>query len=117
MKIPKNLNSALKKLSKINIDGFSEWKNDLEVDAVIKAHHGLGRNLRNNWELWDVNCELNIYFNKLGVSHPDDMSSIILRSYHRTINNIDIDLDGQIESIKNYWENINIIINNKDVYE
>ena len=43
------------------------------------------------------------YFNELGIYHPDDISSIILTSFHRKLNNKSIDLAKQVESYKKYW--------------
>jgi hypothetical protein len=40
----------------------------------------------------------------MGIGHPEDMSGIILDSYHRHLNNKEIKLDEQIKFYKNYWE-------------
>ncbi|NME72089.1 DUF6794 domain-containing protein [Flammeovirga aprica] len=47
------------------------------------------------------------YFRDLGINHPDDMSSIILTSFHRYLNDIDIKLDEQVKLYKDYWEKSN----------
>ncbi|MEX2235589.1 MAG: DUF6794 domain-containing protein [Cyclobacteriaceae bacterium] len=73
----------------------SEFKNLSEDEAGGRYHMGLGLWMRNNWALWR-GSRLSNYFNKLGIKHPDDMSGIILRSYHRNLNGRDIQLDEQV---------------------
>jgi hypothetical protein len=67
-------------------------------------HFGFGLWMRNNWQLWG-GSRLSKYFNSLEIYHPDDMSGIILVSYHRYLNNKDIQLDEQIKYYKDYWAN------------
>ena len=65
-----------------------------EKVAATRLHHGLGMWIRNNWGLWR-NSKLKRYFLDRGILHPDEMSSIILSSYHRYLNNNQTGLDGQ----------------------
>ncbi len=74
-----------------------------EEKAMGTAHHGIGRVLRNELELWGKN-KLTEYFKRKGISHPDDMSGILLTSFHRRLNNKDICLEGQIETYIEYWK-------------
>ena len=50
-------------------------------DNMIVYHHGLGTWLRNNWGLWG-GSRLRKYFTDRGITHPDDMSGVILDYYH-----------------------------------
>jgi hypothetical protein len=63
--------------------------------------------MRNNWNLW-TKSRLKRYFNRKGIYHPDDMSGIILKSYYRHLNDIDIDLKNQIKYYQNYWEGVEL---------
>ena len=81
-----------------------EAKKDPEFG--IKVHHSLGRTLRNNWYLWRGG-KLKDYFKKLGIWHADDMSGIILTSYHRYLNGEDLKLDEQIKYYQEYWKEQN----------
>jgi len=47
---------------------------------------------------------LSKYFNNLGIYHPDDMSGIILDSYHRYLTGKKIKLDEQVGYYKAYWQ-------------
>lgn len=94
------------------IDSFWDDSVKLEVrrwdenEFVAKTSFGFGMWIRNNWRLWG-GSRLSKYFNDLGIYHPDDMSGIILVSYHRHLNNRDIDLPGQVKCYHVYWENVN----------
>jgi len=104
--IPKNLYDAL---TYLNCTWSEEDKEDFrtqnESDAVAELHMGTGLSIRNGWGLWAKRKNSLVrYFNSLGIFHPDDISSIILTSFHRQLNNIDIDLDKQVEMYKRYWK-------------
>jgi len=82
-------------------DWFKEAEED---DAIAQSHHGLGTWIRNNWGLWEEDGMLHEYFTKLGLKHPDDMSGVILTSYHRHLNNKEIGLDEQIKHYIKFWK-------------
>lgn len=91
----------------VGINGLMAVVNFAKMDeekAMGTAHHGIGRALRNELELWGKN-NLTEYFKQIGISHPDDMSGIILTSFHRKINGKDICLEGQVEFYKEFWAN------------
>ena len=48
---------------------------------MIRYHLDLGMWMRNNWGLWG-GSRLHKYFRAKGISHPEDMSSVILFYYH-----------------------------------
>lgn len=82
---------------------IKEFKRCKEKDVIGKYHFGFGTTLRNNLKLWDEKSKLHNYFKKLGIWHADDMSGIILNSWHRHLNNKSIKLEKQIQYYKNYW--------------
>ncbi len=102
--IPTDLNDAISffecKWSEDDLNGF---KNKEEQNATSELHFGTGMSLRNNWKLWAGTSKMSKYFRDLGIHHPDDMSSIILTSLHRKLNEKPIKLDKQIKYYKNYW--------------
>ncbi|NUY82685.1 hypothetical protein HUK80_17415 [Flavobacterium sp. MAH-1] len=102
--IPKNLEDSFRELDKMLPQSYKDSIKLLsEDDFSGGAHFGLGIWMRNNWEFWK-GSRLSRYFNNKGIKHPDDMSGIILDSYHRYLNNQDIKLDEQILSHKEYWK-------------
>ena len=114
--IPKNLNEALSFLDcKWTIEKKEIFRKKNEDSATIALHMGTGLAIRNGWGLWSKKKNsLKRFFQRKGIFHPDDMSSIILTSFHRKLNNKDIELDKQIEYYKKYWERANYIYDSID---
>jgi len=77
-----------------------------EIEFSSNVHFGLGMWMRNNWGLWG-GSRLSVYFNNLGIFHPDDMSGIIITTYYRYLKNEDIKLEEEIKYYKDYWKKIN----------
>ena len=75
-----------------------------EEVATVRLHMSLGMWIRNNWGLWQTG-RLAHYFIDKGIGHPDNMSAIILTSYHRYLNKKPVDLEGQIEQYKEWDKN------------
>lgn len=70
--------------------------------ATIRLHFTLGLYMRNHWGLWG-SSKLKRHFEALGVFHPDDMSTIILKSYHRYLNDKPLALDSQVQYYQRFW--------------
>lgn len=75
----------------------------LPEEHVARYHAGWGTALRNKWGLWS-GSPLKDYFRKLGLEHADDMSEVIIRSYHRHLNGRPLDVEGQIATCRDHWE-------------
>jgi hypothetical protein len=96
-------------LGKIDLNYIMDGTSD---DVMIIFHDNLGRYIRNTWGLWDGIAavqagrepeELYKYFNNMGISHPDDCSGIILKSYWRHKHNVPLDLEAQVKHYQDYW--------------
>lgn len=102
--IPTDLEDSFKQINSFWDDStkamVSNWTED---EFSAKAHMGFGLWMRNNWRLWG-GSRLSKYFNDLGIYHPDDMSGIILTSYHRQLVGKEIELKKQIKNYKDYWK-------------
>ena len=113
MSVPKNLEECYVALDEMKIPDRESWLKDDERTAMSWSHHGLGMWIRNNWDLWAVHNTpfweegLSDYFNKIGIKHPDDMSSVILTSYYRYKNGKDIELEKQVEEIQSFYKKQN----------
>lgn len=83
---------------------FKWFKETKESDCLAQVHHGLGRYLRNSWGLWKKESPLYIYFNNMGLWHADDMSSVIITSYHRHLSGKKLNLKKQIDKHLSYWK-------------
>lgn len=106
--IPENLDEAIEYLMRENKDNKFITRD--ENKFIARTHQSSGRYLRNTWGLWS-GSELQTWFKERGIHHADDMSSIILTSFHRKANNQDIKLDEQIKEYRNFWEKNNPAIN------
>lgn len=102
--IPKDVSDCFKQIDSFWNDSTKlEVKQWTEDKFSARAHLGFGMWMRNNWQLWG-GSRLSKYFNEMGITHPDDMSAIILHSYHRYLNNKEIKLEEQVQRYKEYWE-------------
>lgn len=70
-------------------------------------HHGIGMWMRNTWGLWQGG-PLQDHFKKMGLWHADDMSGVILTSFHRHLNNKPLEVEEQIKHYLDYWKKQNI---------
>jgi len=105
--IPKDLDDCFKEINSFWNDSTKvQIKNWEEGEFTGNTHMGFGMWMRNNWQLWG-GSRLSKYFNDIGIHHPDDMSGIILVSYHRYLNNKEIKLQEQVKYYKDYWEESN----------
>ncbi len=99
---PSNLEEAIQSLISVleNAGELQQFKNV----ELWELHHGLGRYIRNTWGLW-TESPLFIWFkDQYGITHPDDISSIIIVSTQRRLNGEDLKLEEQIQTYKDYWE-------------
>lgn len=107
--MPKNLNESILYLENDwRADELNLFKNMPEDKAVADAHTQTGLWIRNTWIRGNRNVALVDYFSSIGIKNPDDISSIILTSLHRKLNNKKIDIAKQVESYKAYWKTISV---------
>jgi hypothetical protein len=73
-----------------------------EDEFTSNVHMSTGMWMRNNWGLWRRG-KLAKHFDSMGIHHPDDMSGIILTSYHRHLAGKERDLEQQVKRYREYW--------------
>ncbi len=104
---PKNLWETLKALN-----GFFNPKQKEWIACVSEkgfwtqlVESNFAMYLRNYWGLWSdyKSNPLVRDFYRMGVWHPDDMSVIILKSYHRVYNNRNVRLKEQIDELHTWY--------------
>ena len=101
--IPKDLEDCFKQIDSFwNDSTKTQVKQWTEDEFSGRVHHGFGTWIRNNWQLWG-GSRLSKYFNEMGIYHPDDMSGIILDSYHRYLIGKEIKLGEQVKFYQDYW--------------
>lgn len=101
--IPKNLEETFNELSKLikRKEQNKLLKND-ESEFLSSQHFRLGKYVRNEWGLWK-SSRLYLWFKDKGITHPDDISAIILKHYYRKNNKIEFNLDNEIIYYQQYW--------------
>jgi len=105
MNTPSNLDECFEELEKQFGDDMVRMFKEEKEEDLPKYHFGTGMGIRNGWGLW-AGSHLAKYFEEMGIFHPDDMSAIILTSYHRYLNNKDVKLDEQRKYFARYWINM-----------
>lgn len=104
--LPESLNDALDYMEYKWTDTEKEtFKSKDERAAVSNLHFSYGMFIRNIW-LRHGNPKLEESFAEIGIYALDDISSIILTSFHRKLNKKEIMLDEQIKLYKEYWEEV-----------
>jgi hypothetical protein len=76
---------------------------NFEEINLVRYHHTLGMSIRNNFYLLSIDADIVKYFNKMKVHSADDMSAIIITSWHRKLNNKPIQIDKQIRTLNEFW--------------
>lgn len=77
------------------------------VDGGLAAlHHNFGRELRENWHLWEPTSPLaRHYQQKYGLGHADDMSSLIIEDLVARFRGEKFDLPARVKRLRNFWLN------------
>jgi len=110
--IPEDLNESYRELdsmlhpdAKLYLQGYLNSLSDTDekLFKMNMGHMGLGLYLRNYWGLWE-GSQLAQYFVDMEVTHPDDMSSIIIDSYKSYLHNKPFDLKATIKKYQEYWK-------------
>lgn len=103
MKIPNNLDECFEELTAFLSSAEQTKLKNFHKEDLCLYHHGLGRWMRNNWKLWEGGV-LKDYFQSLGLSHPDDMSGVIIESYWNHLNAQPNDLEDQVKHYLDFWK-------------
>jgi len=115
---PNTLEEAFTYLDK-SLQDKSLFKDTLEANVLGMTHFSMGIWMRNNWHLWwhkelaekhkdtgypQEKPALVKFFNEeLSIHHADDMSSIIILSYHRYLNGKELDIPKQVKRYHDFW--------------
>jgi len=102
IQIPTTLQEALQELeSQLEDEEKEKIRNLGEDEFVTLSHMFMGQKLRNLW-LYPKDSPLREFFKAEGLSHEDDMSDIILRSFYRHLRGEDIRYEEQLETKPRY---------------
>ncbi|MBX9572086.1 MAG: hypothetical protein K2X77_24550 [Candidatus Obscuribacterales bacterium] len=97
---PQNLQECLAELKKTLPTDTMQKLNKGSESVVLDFHLTLGTWIRNKWIRGQKSSPLVQYFSKMGISNPDDISSIILTSLWRDLHSQPIKLQQQVDQRK-----------------
>jgi len=99
--IPKNIEQCFKLLDKTMSENEKFLIKTLPEDSIyFHEEFQYGADFFHAWKLYD-GSKLTKYFNKKGLSTSHEVYETILISYHRYLNNQEIDLSKQVEKYQN----------------
>jgi hypothetical protein len=102
--IPDTMEEAYRFLdAKLPPDQRERFKQMTESEVVASTHFGLGMTIRNYW-FRSGKSALPEFLYSLGARDLDDLSSMVLTSYWRYLNNKPIELEKQGAFYKRWWE-------------
>ena len=98
--IPETLDEAVrfleKKLNKKDVERFRTS----DASDLGSLHMGFGMSLRNGWGLWGGRSKLSYFFLSRGITHPDNMSSVIMGSFANYLQGKDYRLEEEKKNPK-----------------
>lgn len=98
--IPASVEEAMVELERltneVNLDAFRQAPED---DVVRKLFFSLGRWMTHNWGFYE-GSRLSHALREQGISDPDDMARVLMRCYHRHLNQRPLELEEQAAAIR-----------------
>ncbi len=95
--IPKDLKDAFSQLEKRSEpDAISSFKNAPEDLVAKKLHFSLGRWMIHNWN-FEEGSRISHHLQELGLRNHDDKAQFLIVSFHRHLNEIDLEVENQIK--------------------
>ncbi len=105
--LPLDLNESISYFEKKwTLEEKRSYKEKDEAVAVSEFQATTGMWIRNNWLRGKKDTILLHFFMDKGVVHPDEMSGIILTSFHRKLNNKQTDLEEQLKKYHTHIPNL-----------
>ena len=97
--IPKDLADAFNELNKkIDADSERRFLSLPDTVAAEKLFFSLGRWINVNWGFYG-GSRLSHYLRGIGLTHPEDMSTFIIITYHRNLRRVPLDVKPLVEDL------------------
>lgn len=98
--IPKDLIDCHRQLDKlIDEEGKKKFMAASEEQVLDRLHFSLGRWIWHNWGLLE-GSRLSVYLNQMRVNNPEDMAQFIIITYHRKLNDKELDMKNLVPYLK-----------------
>lgn len=98
--IPGTLKEAFRRIKKLTPpDALDKFKAGQEEVVCPKIHYGIGRWMIENWNFYN-GSRFSHYLKKKGILHPDDMAQFVLRTFHRHLNDLELNEEAIITELE-----------------
>ena len=98
--IPKDMPDAFVELQNLSEPaGIQKFKLTSEDVVASRLQGGIGRWMQINWSFFE-GSRFSHYLKSLGLHHPDDMSVVVMVSFHRHLNDLPLDIESQVLAIQ-----------------
>lgn len=74
---PQSVEEAVSRLTALVPHSMRDQFKAMKEEELIRTHHGLGRRIRNSFNLWHGNCPKDV--------HPDDYSMQITKAFWKSL--------------------------------
>lgn len=105
--IPKDLTDAFAQLNELMVPETRQRFKGMSEEELPKMNTTLGNWIRVNWGFYE-GSRITAYLNRYNVSWPEDMSELIIITYHRYLNNKPLDMKALVDHYSekkfNYWQ-------------
>ena len=111
--MPVDLDHAIVILTEIYASSLETIGKMSEREFMSATHHSAGMAIRNAWKLWwsddtsrgwsAIKPQIVAWFNGIDIYHADDMSGIIMTSFHRSATGKSRDMEGQLKVYRKHW--------------
>lgn len=78
----------------LSLEDRKEYADSTGAQLTMR-HFGFGTGLRNEWGLWGRKSELYRWFKRRGVTHPEEISGILIAGYFHHVNGFPADFEAR----------------------
>ena len=98
--IPADIHDAMIELEEISTESaMNRFRSAPEEDIGRRLFFGLGKWITTNWQFYE-GSRFSHYLRSLGLTHPDDMTIFVIESFHRHLNEKDLEIEKRVEKLK-----------------
>ena len=98
--IPENIGDAIQEIIRLSpAESIQKFKGAEENFVVRRLHFGLGKWIAENWSFYE-GSRYSHYLRQKGITHADDMIDFTLRSLHRHLNNVPLEIEERAQMIR-----------------
>ena len=103
--IPKTLAETYAFIDNMDMNDIDDWCNLTVKTALARGHHSFGQWIRNNFGLWEeeTNDLKQWFIDNYFITHPDDISSMILVNFHERKNGNVPDMNKEANRYHEFW--------------